>query len=207
MATFLKNEEWNENGKPWDEVLRIPGICRTLTLTNSLPTPLAQIKHPPDFLAIPIESANPLHSSKKGLARVRPIQVGLELASWRCRMKANAPNGVNSMRLLVILLSVAFCVVQANAGEKSDSKIKATATASKIGADGKQTVTITLDVEKGWYIYANPMKANTNVLDGNETVLTVKSKDKIQAAIKYPAGAKHKDGKYATRGRCKSVLT
>jgi DsbC/DsbD-like thiol-disulfide interchange protein len=97
--------------------------------------------------------------------------------------------------LLIAAFAAAALTTTGQAGEKSESKIKATATASKLGADGKQTVTITVEVEKGWYIYANPMKANTNVLDGNETVLSIKGKDKIKAAIKYPAGAKHKEGK------------
>ncbi len=100
------------------------------------------------------------------------------------------------MRLSVILIASALACIPAQAGEKSDSKIKAAATASKLGADGQQTVTITLEVEKGWYIYANPMNANTKAYDGNETVLSIKGKDKIKTAIKYPAGSKHKDGKY-----------
>jgi DsbC/DsbD-like thiol-disulfide interchange protein len=104
------------------------------------------------------------------------------------------------MRLSVVLLSLAFAcfdfVAHTSAGEKSESKIKATASASKLGADGKQTVTITLDIEKGWYIYANPMKANTDAFDGNETRVAVKGKEKINASVKYPAGTPKKDGKY-----------
>jgi len=88
-------------------------------------------------------------------------------------------------------------MTHASAGEKSDSKIKASASASKPGADGKQTVTIPLEIEQGWYIYANPMNANTDVLEGNETVATFKTKDKVKASVKYPAGNQKKDGKYA----------
>ena len=36
--------------------------------------------------------------------------------------------------------------------------VKVDATATKIDADGKQIVTVTLDIEKNWYIYANPVK-------------------------------------------------
>jgi DsbC/DsbD-like thiol-disulfide interchange protein len=81
------------------------------------------------------------------------------------------------------------------ADDTSDKKIKATSTATKLGGDGKQTVTITLEVEKGWYIYANPLNANTDVLDGNETRVSVKSKDKLMASVKYPAGKRKKDGR------------
>lgn len=103
-------------------------------------------------------------------------------------------------RLSILLLPAAFVclgfLASASAGDKSDSKIKAMATASKLGADGKQTVTITLEIEKGWYIYANPMNSNTDVLEGNETRVAVKTKDKVKASVKYPAGKQKKDGKY-----------
>jgi DsbC/DsbD-like thiol-disulfide interchange protein len=80
--------------------------------------------------------------------------------------------------------------------DTSDKKIKATAAATKLGADGKQTVTITLDIEKGWYIYANPIKTNTEVLENNQTKVVIKSKDKVKASVKYPAGKQKKDGRY-----------
>jgi DsbC/DsbD-like thiol-disulfide interchange protein len=70
--------------------------------------------------------------------------------------------------------------------EKSDSKVKATATATKAGADGKQTVTITLDVVKGWHLYANPV--NNEILDGNQTTVKIAAKEKIKLTVKYPAG-------------------
>src|SRR5205823_7882639 len=43
-------------------------------------------------------------------------------------------------------------VVQAGGVKKSDSLVKAKAEADKIGPDGKQTVKVTLTVEKGWHI-------------------------------------------------------
>ena len=80
--------------------------------------------------------------------------------------------------------------VDAGAGklEKSDSKVKATATATKAGSDGKQTVTITLDVAKGWHLYANPVNHNNEFLDGNQTTVKIAAKDKIKLTVKYPAG-------------------
>jgi hypothetical protein len=70
--------------------------------------------------------------------------------------------------------------------EKSDSKVKATATATKAGADGKQTVTITLDVVKGWHLYANPV--NNEILDDNRTTVKIAAKEKVKVDVKYPAG-------------------
>ena len=80
--------------------------------------------------------------------------------------------------------------------EKSDSKVKATATASKIGADGKQTVTIELAIEKGWHLYANPVNHNNDFLNGNKTVVKIAAKEKLQSfSVKYPEGKTKVDGK------------
>ena len=75
---------------------------------------------------------------------------------------------------------------EVSAGGKSDSKVKATATATKLGADGKQTVTITLDIEKGWHIYANPV--GFKKFADNATDVTFKAKDKVVADVQYPVG-------------------
>jgi len=85
------------------------------------------------------------------------------------------------------VIVTAGLVMNADAGglKKSDSKVKATATATKI-ENGKQTVTITLDIEKGWYLYANPVGAED--FEGNKTNVSIKAKDKVQAKVKYPEG-------------------
>jgi DsbC/DsbD-like thiol-disulfide interchange protein len=88
---------------------------------------------------------------------------------------------------------------QADAGgklEKSDSKVKATATAGKIGADGKQTVTIEIAIEKGWHLYANPVNHNNDFLNGNKTIVKVGAKEKlVSVSVKYPEGKTKTDGK------------
>src|SRR5437763_16192954 len=75
---------------------------------------------------------------------------------------------------------------------KSDSVVKATAVAGKPGPDGKQTVTLTLAIDKGWHIYATPV--------ANEDLTPVQTTVKAKAAgalgdvkIDYPAGKKVKD--------------
>jgi DsbC/DsbD-like thiol-disulfide interchange protein len=75
---------------------------------------------------------------------------------------------------------------------KSDSVVKATAVAAKPDADGKQTVTLTLAIDKGWHLYANPV--------GLEDLASVQTNVKVKAAgdvqnvkIDYPAGKKVKD--------------
>src|SRR5438105_9882874 len=94
----------------------------------------------------------------------------------------------------VFALAGTTLVWQADAGgsKKSDSKVKASASASKV-ENGKQTVTITLDIEKGWHLYANPVNHNNDFLEANQTTVKVGAKDKVQFKVKYPAGEQKVD--------------
>jgi DsbC/DsbD-like thiol-disulfide interchange protein len=77
-------------------------------------------------------------------------------------------------------------------GLKSDSKVKATAKADKPDADGKQVVTLTLTIEKGWHLYANPVGLED--LESSKTTVTVSAKVKPEEVkIEYPAGKSIKD--------------
>jgi uncharacterized protein len=77
-------------------------------------------------------------------------------------------------------------------GKKSDDEVKVTARAEKIGADGRQKVTITLAVNKGWHIYANPVDNET--LNSARTLVSIKSKAAFEdIKVKYPAGKPSKD--------------
>jgi uncharacterized protein len=69
----------------------------------------------------------------------------------------------------------------------SETKIKVKATAEKPDAAGKQVVTLTIDVEKGWHIYANPV--GNEDLDATKTIITFTSKGKpVTATVNYPPG-------------------
>lgn len=100
---------------------------------------------------------------------------------------------------------VALCVLSAvllSAGTKvsaldSSSKVRAFASAGKINEAGKQTVIITLMIDKGWHVYANQVR--------NPKYEAVKSEVKIQAMVRpvkydvqYPAGTFY-TGKYNVR--------
>ena len=88
---------------------------------------------------------------------------------------------------------------------RSDSKVKASASASKIDGDGKQIVTVTLDIQKGWLLYANPVKFTFG--DGkmdsefvtffkmNRTQVFVEPKEKVTYLARYPSGKTKVDGK------------
>src|SRR6516165_5796978 len=91
--------------------------------------------------------------------------------------------------LVVALVAFLACnarPVHAQA-KKSDSVVKAEAKADKPDADGKQTVTITLDIEKPWHLYANPV--DNEDLASAKTDVTITAKDKTEnVKIEYPKG-------------------
>jgi len=95
--------------------------------------------------------------------------------------------------LVAFTIAALALILPAYAGEKSDSKVKATAKASKIGADGKQTVTINIDIEKDWYIYANPVRSED--FEDNKTRVSIKAKDKVDVNVLYPTGKEKVAGK------------
>lgn len=103
--------------------------------------------------------------------------------------------GLLTLALMVLIVaSSGTALAQA---KKSEAVVKATAKASKFDDSGKQTITITLDIEKPWHLYANPVENED--LTNAQTVVTVTGKVKLEEVkIAYPAGKVHadKDGKY-----------
>lgn len=89
-----------------------------------------------------------------------------------------------------LLLGVGYgTVIGQDAGSsKSDSKIKATATAGKTGADGKQVILVNLTIDKGWHTYANPAGEL-----GTATVVKVEGKKPEDVKVEYPKGKVIKD--------------
>lgn len=95
-----------------------------------------------------------------------------------------------------LLAAFVFATVSTEAGlKKSDAEVKASAEASKTDASGKQTITITLNVNPGWYIYANPV--DNEDFASNKTVVTVYADKKpVEAKIEYPKGKAKKTGDF-----------
>jgi uncharacterized protein len=96
---------------------------------------------------------------------------------------------------LLVVAALAFAwVAHSDAGgaTKSASKVKASVEASKVEKDGKQTVTITLAIEKGWHLYANPV--NHEFLEGAQTTVKITGKAS-EIKVKYPEGRTHIDKK------------
>jgi DsbC/DsbD-like thiol-disulfide interchange protein len=94
--------------------------------------------------------------------------------------------------LAVLVITLAWHSEAKAGGNKSDSKVKATATVTKPDANGKQTVTITLDIEKEWHVYANPVQYKD--LEQCQTKVAVSAQENLTANIKYPSGKLHVDG-------------
>ena len=66
-------------------------------------------------------------------------------------------------------------------GKKSDSEVKIAVEAAKPDADGKQLITIKLEINPGWHIYSNPV--------GNEDLAAAQTVVKVDGKVK-PASVK-----------------
>src|ERR1051326_2577120 len=88
------------------------------------------------------------------------------------------------------LLTIAFLVLVAGvvpaAPKTSDTKVKATVSASKLDSSGKQTIEITLKIDEGWHLYANP---NTEYFKDSQVVVTASAAGKrLEPTVDYPKG-------------------
>jgi hypothetical protein len=91
------------------------------------------------------------------------------------------------LALSLVVLTVGL--VQA-APKTSDSVVKAAAVAGKQGQDGKQTIEVTLTIDQGWHLYANPCLA----IQGNEVLVKASAGGKdLDAKVEYPKGTPVKD--------------
>ena len=91
-----------------------------------------------------------------------------------------------------LALSLAFAAGASAQGKKSDSVVKATAKAGKAGKDGKQEVTITLEIDPKYHIYANPVGQID--FEDNQTSVSFATKGKLSSVkVEYPDGTLKKD--------------
>ena len=92
---------------------------------------------------------------------------------------------------LAIVIAGTLVLAPAQAGgKKSDSEVKPTVKVDRPGNDGKQMIYLTLTINKGWYIYANPV--GNEDFAANATTVTVKPKPQA-VDISYPEGKVKKD--------------
>jgi hypothetical protein len=91
-----------------------------------------------------------------------------------------------------LTLLAAGADARAQGAKKSDAVVKASAEATRPDADGKQTVTLKLTVERPWHLYANPVGLDD--LADAQTTVTVTNKNKPEVLkTAYPAGKVVKD--------------
>ncbi len=77
-------------------------------------------------------------------------------------------------------------------GKKTKSEAKLSVKADKPSPDGKQKIVVTMEVNPGWYAYANPVGLED--FKNNATVIKVIGNAKVQnVAITYPPGKLKKD--------------
>ena len=99
--------------------------------------------------------------------------------------------GLAASILATALLAYTILPVHAQ-GKKSDSEVKISATQAKPDGKGNQVLTITLEHNKGWHTYANPV-GNMD-FESNKTVVSLHANGKPAAAkIEYPTGKITKD--------------
>ncbi len=73
--------------------------------------------------------------------------------------------------------------------KKYEPPVKITATATKIDAEGKQKVTITITMEKGIEVFANPVKNEDFESAAARVSISAKSKP-VSVRMNFPAGEK-----------------
>jgi hypothetical protein len=97
------------------------------------------------------------------------------------------------LAVVVIGLALAVCGTPAFARpKKSDDVVKANAETTKPDAEGNQTITLTLTVDKPYHVYANPV--GNDSLDDAATTVTVEAGQKPEALkVDYPPGEVKKD--------------
>ena len=91
--------------------------------------------------------------------------------------------------------ALAFCLamIPANAGgKKSDSEVKIAVDAGKPDSAGKVAITVSLDINKGWHIYSNPVGNDDLAAAQTEVKVTGKTKP-ASVKIDYPPGHIIKD--------------
>lgn len=100
--------------------------------------------------------------------------------------------GRTTLALLALAVVATAALHGDAAGDKKRTETKVSIKADKPGDDGKQTITVILDVNAGWYAYANPV--GNEDLESTATVIKVSAKDKGTAVkVAYPTGKVKKD--------------
>jgi uncharacterized protein YyaL (SSP411 family) len=93
----------------------------------------------------------------------------------------------------------------AGKGKRSDDKVKASVKVEPV-AGNTRTLNLTLEIEKGWHIYANPI--GNEMLAGNETTVTILAGGKaVPAKLNFPKGKIERDPMLGDYGIYSGTIT
>ncbi|HYV36977.1 MAG TPA: protein-disulfide reductase DsbD N-terminal domain-containing protein [Gemmataceae bacterium] len=105
----------------------------------------------------------------------------------------NATRGLRLIGAFLLVGALAMACSSAVGSDQDKSQVKLTASAGAIAADGQQTITIKMQINKGWHAYANPVK--NEPFEVNKTEVNITSAKKLEKVdVAYPAGRKYVDG-------------
>jgi DsbC/DsbD-like thiol-disulfide interchange protein len=98
---------------------------------------------------------------------------------------------------IIVLVSAMAILVNSTpliaGGQKDESQVKFAASATKPDKDGRQKVTITMNINSGFYAYANPV--NNEDLEPAQTVVKIAGAKKLEEVkVDYPQGKKKMTG-------------
>lgn len=97
-----------------------------------------------------------------------------------------------AIRFALLALAVLVVVPFVHAQKNSAGVVKIAAVAEKADGTGVQTVTLTLDHEKDWHTYANPV--GNKELDGTQTTVKFAAKSPVEVVkLTYPKGKLEED--------------
>lgn len=101
---------------------------------------------------------------------------------------------VLGLRTAIVLMGALTFLVVLSSGHAqkaidSTSKVKVMVKTEPPTDDGKQTVLVTLGIDKGWHVYANPVNGPDEFFEDGATKLTFfHGTEKVEAAVEYPKG-------------------
>ncbi len=103
------------------------------------------------------------------------------------------------MQFVVFAVAALTPATNLDAGERKPGtaadKVKAAITANKLTVDGKQELTIRLEIERGVWLYANPVNHNNDFLNDNRLTLKIDAQDRPVCHVTYPPGKTRGDDK------------
>jgi hypothetical protein len=101
---------------------------------------------------------------------------------------------VVALILGVVALTWGSVPIASAGGGNYQPFVKVTATTTQPDAEGRQVITITMDIEKGYFILANPVQYDD--LEPAQTIVKIVSANKLnEVKIDYPPGKREVSGK------------